>query len=269
MLVRRATPTAGCPVPPGPSARHDLVVDARPGQPGDVRALADADGLDRGNRHDGLRQAAVELAIPLHVAAQAHRQSRDDDLERAAERVAGLLGLVDGGNHLLLDGGIGAAQRRVDGNRADPFDGNCQRLVDADAADHRHVAQHLDAELRQQLARQRSDGDARRGLARAGTFEHVADVGQVVLERAGEIGMAGPRPRHGRAVGAGGRLRHLRLDVHRLLPVLPVLVRDEQGDRARRWCVRGGCRRAPARCPIRSPSGGRGRSRPAGASTAR
>ena len=100
-----------------------------------------------------------------------------------------------------------------------------------DVADGRDVAGDADAELRQQLAGERAGGDARRGFAGAGALEHVADVVVPVLERAGEIGVAGPRPRDVGAVGAGGAFRHLLLDVHRLLPVDPVAIADEQRDR--------------------------------------
>ena len=51
-------------------------------------------------------------------------------------------------------------------------------------------------------------GHARGRLARARALEHVAHVVVAVLERAGEIGVAGTRPRDRRAVraaGVGGR----------------------------------------------------------------
>ena len=42
----------------------------------------------------------------------------------------------------------------------------------------------------EQLAGDRADRDARRGLARARALEHVADVVVAVLHDAGEIGVA-------------------------------------------------------------------------------
>ena len=48
----------------------------------------------------------------------------------------------------------------------------------------------LDADVREQLARERAGGDARRGLARAGALEDVAHVVALVLGAAGEIGVA-------------------------------------------------------------------------------
>ena len=57
----------------------------------------------------------------------------------------------------------------------------------------------------QQLPGDRADGDARRGLARAGALEHVAHVVVAVLHEAGEVGVAGPRARHRRPIGARSR----------------------------------------------------------------
>ena len=59
-----------------------------------------------------------------------------------------------------------------------------------------------DAELPQQLPADGADGDARRRFAGAGAFEHVADVVVAVLDDAGEVGVAGPRPRDGGALDA-------------------------------------------------------------------
>ena len=53
------------------AGRHDLVVDARAWKRRDVGPLADANRLDRVNRHDGLREPPVELSVPLDVAAEA------------------------------------------------------------------------------------------------------------------------------------------------------------------------------------------------------
>ena len=46
----------------------------------------------------------------------------------------------------------------------------------ADAADHRHVAEDLDAELRQQLPRDGASGDTRCRLPGARALQHIADV---------------------------------------------------------------------------------------------
>ncbi len=118
---------------------------------------------------------------------------------------------------------VGQRKRFVE--RYDPVVGK------GDTADRGDVAGDANAEAAEQLSGQRAGRDAGGGLARAGALEHVADVGVAVLDRAGEVGMARSRPRHvGTILGAGRALRHLRLDVHRLLPVHPVAIANEQGD---------------------------------------
>ena len=75
---------------------------------------------------------------------------------------------------------------------------------------------------------QRADGHARGGFAGAGALQNVAGVVEIVLDGAGEVGVAGPRAGDGlaacpsRAVGI--------FDGQRFGPVLPVLVADEDGD---------------------------------------
>ena len=86
--------------------------------------------------------------------------------------------------------------------------------VDGDAADLGGERPDLDAELAQERARDAAGRDPRRGLARGRALEHVADVVEAVLERAGEVGVAGPdagdrrRPlvAVGRRVAEGRRL---------------------------------------------------------------
>ena len=94
------------------------------------------------------------------------------------------------------------------------------------------MARDADTEATEQQTGQRASRDAGRGLSRARALEHVADVGVAVFDRAGQVRMSRPRPRDGRAILRAGRaFRLLRLDVHRLLPVHPVAVANEQGDR--------------------------------------
>ena len=114
LLVGRATPATRPPA----GVRHDLVVDPRARARRGLRAEADADRLDRGNRHQRLRQPAVELAIPLHVAAEADRHAGGDHLEGAAERVAGFLARASIAAIIRCSTScVDAAQRRVVGQR--------------------------------------------------------------------------------------------------------------------------------------------------------
>ena len=167
----------------------------------------------------------------MHVAAQTRRQIVDDDLEGAAHRVAGLARLVDLRDHLLLDGRVGAVQRRILGDRARLGERDGQWIGQGRRPDAHDVADDLGADAAQQLAGDRADGDARGGFPRAGTLEDVAHVLVPVFHEAGQIGVAGARSRDRRSVGADGAGRHLGLRVHRPLPVLPVLVGDHQRDR--------------------------------------
>ena len=95
-----------------------------------------------------------------------------------------------------------------------------------DGGDLDHVRVDLDAERAQERLAERPAGDARGGLAGGGALEDVAHVGLLVLLRADQVGVAGPRQVH---------LRDLGLDrpgAHPLLPVGVVAVGDLQRDRA-------------------------------------
>ena len=80
-LLRR-TRHAGDAVPA--RRRQNLVVDPRSRARRRFGTETDADGLDRGDRHQRLGQAAVQLPVPLHVAAEADGHAGGDHFERAA-----------------------------------------------------------------------------------------------------------------------------------------------------------------------------------------
>ena len=87
------------------------------------------------------------------------------------------------------------------------------------------MAGDFDVERPQHQLGQSSGGNARRGLAGRGALQHVAAVGKVVLEGAGQIGMAGTRRGDGLVQrGVAGLDRQFRL------PVLPVAVDELDGD---------------------------------------
>ena len=79
---------------------QNLVVDLRAGQVSDGRTESDAHGLDGLNGHQRLRELAVQLAIPLDVAAEAGWHAMGDDLEGATDGIAGFLRLIDDLSHL-------------------------------------------------------------------------------------------------------------------------------------------------------------------------
>src|SRR5205814_5226157 len=65
----------------------DLVVELRAAPRRALETRAELDGFDRVDRHHRLGQPAVELAVPVHVAAQTRRHASSDDPERPTERV--------------------------------------------------------------------------------------------------------------------------------------------------------------------------------------
>src|SRR5204863_9240485 len=154
---------------------------------------SDADGLDRGNRHQRLCQAAVELAIPVDVAAEARGNAVRDDLEAAAHRVAGVAGAIDLRDHLLLDPAIDAVERGIRRDGPDVGERARKRTRDDRGTDAGHVAGDVHADLAQQLARDGPDRHARGGLTRARALEDVAHILLPVLPETGQVRV--PRPR--------------------------------------------------------------------------
>ncbi len=67
----------------------DFVVDRRAGSKSGGHAGADFDRLDGLQRHDRGGEQGVETFVPLRVGAEAGRNLMGDDLEDAAERIAG------------------------------------------------------------------------------------------------------------------------------------------------------------------------------------
>src|SRR5579872_6426818 len=148
---------------------------------------AELDGLDRVDRHHGLGEPAVELAVPVHVAPEPRWEPARYDAKRASDRVAKLADLVDQLDHLAGGLRVGAAHR----GQLDVVLGHEVAVdaleADVDRADRLREAQDLDAEPRQELARHAPRRDAGRRLARGRPLEDVADVGVAVLQGAGEV----------------------------------------------------------------------------------
>jgi hypothetical protein len=88
-----------------------------------------------------------------------------------------------------------------------------------------HVTEHFDPERGQQGFCQRAHRHPRRGFARAGTFQDVPCIVEIVLDGACQVRMAGPRAGHRLAVlFSPGNVFHRQS----LRPVLPVPVADQQ-----------------------------------------
>ena len=78
---------------------------------GDVEALTELDALHRLNAHERLREQPVELAVPVHVAAQADGHAVREDLDDPPDRVTRLRGRL----HLRDHGGLGLAVEAAHG----------------------------------------------------------------------------------------------------------------------------------------------------------
>ncbi len=193
------------------------------GQAGDVKAVADRDALERLDRADRHRQAAVQTLLPGDVRAETGNQSKRLHLEHAAERLVLLAQAVDLRHHRAAGVGVQAAHGRgVDlGEVLQPQRGWRGRVDRGDLDDMRA---HLHAERGEKRLAQRAAGDARGGLARGRPLEDVADVRLVVLLRADEIGMA-----RARQVDLGHRLPD-GPGAHALFPIGVVAVCDCKRD---------------------------------------
>ena len=207
---------------------EDLVVEGRARPLASLEARAQRHRLHRGDRHQGLGQAAVEPAVPLAERPEAGRKAADHHLEHAAHRVAGALGLVDLGDHRLRHRGVRTPDGAVlDAVERVPDDGGA--VGQRGGADAHDVAADMDVGGVQQAADEGAGGDPRGGLAGAGPLEDAAQVVGDVLERAREVGMARARPPERPARLGCGRLGVGR---HHVLPVLVVAVADHEAHRA-------------------------------------
>ncbi len=169
-VVRRPVQPLG----PGRIGRRpDRVVHLRAGKCRSGHAVANLHGLHGRHGHQGVRQPGIEPAVPLDVAAQPRRHAVRHDLERAAQRVARRLGLVDGRHHPLCQRRILAADALVVGDGGDGVERQRLASIGAGAADRRHVGGDPDAESLEQGPGARAGRHARRRLARAGALQDV------------------------------------------------------------------------------------------------
>jgi hypothetical protein len=179
---------------------------------------------------DWMLQTAVQALVPLRVGAETDGSAVDDDLEDAAQRVAGRARRPNEAPRLVGEALVaGANVRRFDGFPPGMIPGvlvylQLGRRLGAGRADAHRVAAHLDAEVAEEEPGQGAGGNARRGLAGAGALQHVPQVVVAVLHHAGEVGVTGAQTRDRRR-----RVRD-RLDVHAALPVGPVQVVDGHRD---------------------------------------
>ena len=176
-----------------------------------------------------VREPPVELAIPVRRGCRARPRSRPRPPRPRRRRVARLAS--------PRRSRAPSPPPRPRGHSA-PVIARCARAPRAHelrrrhrlrhrAADAHHVRHDLHAQLTEEAPAHSARRDARRRLSRARALENVADVVVVVLERAREVARA--------PAAASLRLRRRpvpRLDRHHLAPILPVLVHEEERDRA-------------------------------------
>jgi hypothetical protein len=92
-------------------------------------------------------------------------------------------------------------------------------------------ARNLDLDLAQERLRDRARSDEHRGVSRARALERVTRVLEAVLQRAGEVGVAGPRQSH-RLRSLSRRLSFRRPGAHPPRPVLVVAVLHDERERS-------------------------------------
>ena len=177
---------------------HDLVVRVGAADPGEREAVADLHSLHRLDAHQRRGQPCVEPVVLARVRAEARRHAGRANLDDAAERVAVLARLVD---RLRIRSRFG-----------------------------QRVARDHDADVREQRLRDGAGSDVHGGVARGCPLERVADVGQLVLLDAREVGMAGPRQRD-RLHALAFRLALGGPRIHPPRPVLVVAVADDERER--------------------------------------
>ena len=159
------------------------------------------------------------------MGADAGRQAVDDDLEDPADGVAGAERGVDFGFEAGFGFGVDAVEEDLGAGVGGGDFGPCGGAAKFGCADADDVGADVDAEFGEQHLGECSAGDAGGGLAGTGALEDVTGVREIVLEGAGEVGVAGARGSDGLVLlGVAG------LDGEDLLPVLPVVVGEGHGD---------------------------------------
>src|SRR5205814_4903865 len=163
------------------AASLDRVVDQAAAIAARVERVGEFDALGRGDRGERLCDPTVEAAIPLDVASEPGDDARRAHRGDAAQRVARVTCRGDRRHHPTGRLAVAAPDlARLDGIA---IEGGGGRYV----ADPDRLAEHVDPDGAQEGPRDAAGRDARRGLARARTLDHVADVLVTVLERSGKV----------------------------------------------------------------------------------
>jgi hypothetical protein len=158
-------------------------VHLRTGPARRFKTKTNLDAFDGMDAHQRLRQAPIQLAIPVHVRAQADRQAFDDDFKNAADRITGFARLVDASFDSFRRFVAQAAHFGCIGDFVDLARRWASTRIDLEAADFNNVAADVNVACFEQAARDRTGSDAHGGFACAGAFEHVAHVVQRAIFR--------------------------------------------------------------------------------------
>jgi hypothetical protein len=166
--------------------------------------MPDLHSLHRGNGHDRRADAARRACDPTTRASRVRREGLGNDLADPAERVARAFDVVDERDHALL--GVASSVRNGEASDVRLMSGG-HRIGShgVDSAEVHEMAADANLELAREIACTRRRRDARRGLARRCALENVARVVTIVLEQAGEIGVAGAGRVTARFLGNGRR----------------------------------------------------------------
>ena len=211
--------------------------------------------------NDSLRQTAVQARVPCDVRTESRRDAVRDNLKHAAYGVASAIGVVDYFLHPGFSLGVDAAEQNVfllaQRDQFLPRRGPIQpRLTNTD-----HVAQDANAKLSQKCFGQSAHRNARRGLSRAGAFQNVAGIREIVLQAARQVGVARTRTRHRFMLSPAGR--RLLLEASRSNFSSPCF--GSRSRSATRWSWSIERRRQFVRDPFRSSCGRRARTPVGGA----
>src|SRR5271170_1926015 len=131
-----------------PGVVADFVVQFGPANPARGKSQPELDALGGLQAEQREREAAVEFAIPLHVTAEADRQSGRDDLDDTAERVAGFFARVDFRDNFAFSIRVSDAHLRRFGDAAQLRNAQLRMRLRLGRADARDVTQHVDSEWR-------------------------------------------------------------------------------------------------------------------------
>ena len=209
------------------SIEADFIVQRRSSHASRVEAGTELDALGRLQAHQGMREASIKLAIPLHMAAQPNRKPGRDDFDDTAECISGLLAGIDLFDNRALCRRIRNAHLRFLSDEPQFRHAQIGGSFRDRRTDTHAVPENIDSERSQELPRETANRDARGSLTRRGAFENVADIFKIIFQNARKVRVTGTRTRHDFGFPAIARISR-----HPLFPILEVAIYDDEGDGA-------------------------------------